>query len=231
VATALEKLSQNKVSSLPVLHESLISYGSFVDTIDICTYLLSEIRVQGEGNLNAVEQAFLSSPCSSVANGSRKNPFYQILNTDNLKSCMAKMVTLSNIHRLPVFDLQGTFCGVLSQSQLIKLISDNLSLFTMIANKTVGDLRLGIKSVLSLKQSCSMLEAFKIISENGVSGVAVLDDNSSVLRGNVSASDIKVVDCKNGGSFEKLRSPISEVMKETMAKKDANFRHTWNNHC
>jgi len=215
VGSALALLSQHKVSSLPVLNENSVSYGSFVDTVDICTFVMRE---NAEKGTDAVENAFYTTPCSEAANKSRKNPFYQVLNSDNMKSCIGKMVALSNIHRLPVFDLQGTFVGVVSQSQMIGIISDNLSLFP-IANKTVGDLRLGLKKVLTVQVSDCMEDAFKLISDHGVSGVAVVDDNSQSLRGNISASDIKLIDSKNGGSFGKLKSPIKEVLGETMAKK------------
>jgi len=170
-----------------------------------------------QGSLEAAEKSFSNTACSEVANISRKNPFYQIQNTDSLKSCIGKMVALSNIHRLPVFDLQGNFCGVLSQSQVIGVISENLSVFSMITNKTVADLRLGIKKVVSVNITDPIQTAFKLVSEHVISGVAVVDEKSG-LRGNVSASDIKIIDSKNGGNFNKLLSPIGDVLGETMAK-------------
>jgi len=201
-----------------VLDENLVCYGSFIDTVDICTFVMQAIDGEA-GDLTKAQKVFLNTPSSDVANKSRKNPFHQILHTDTLKTCIGKMVALSNVHRLPVFDLQGSFVGVLSQSQVVNTITDNLPMFTMIANKAVADLRLGLKKVIAVKVSSPIREAFKVIADHRISGVAVVEDNSQSLVGNVSASDIKIVDTHNGGSFDKLNKPIKEVLGETMAKK------------
>jgi len=132
------------------------------------------------------------------------------------------MVALANIHRLPVFDLRGNFVGILSQSNVINMISDNITLFSMITNKNVSDLRLGIKQVFSVKVSQPIKDAFKLISDNGISGVGVVDD-SNVLVGNVSASDIKITGAFCEGSFQKLNTPIKDILGDTMAKKKPIF--------
>lgn len=127
------------------MHQSQERFTSFIDTVDICTFAM-EVASQATSPEEA-QTRFVSTPCAEVANKSRKNPFYQIQDTDNLKTCLGKMVALSNIHRLPVFNLSGNFVGVLSQSQAVAIINNHINLFG-IANKTVADLRLGIKYVL-----------------------------------------------------------------------------------
>jgi len=219
VAAALNKFQQSKISSIPVLHEHLTVFNSFVDNVDLCTFAM---EVAGRYiDVDQAQNAFVNASCSLVANTSRKNPFYQIQNTDTLKSCMGKMVALSNIHRLPVIDLQGSFVGVISQSQVVNLINDHLHLFSMITNKTIIDMRLGIKQVYSVKLSAPIKDAFKLMVDNKVSGVAVVEDNDNILCGNISASDIKViVDGNEAGGFGKLNLPVKELLGETMTKKE-----------
>jgi len=176
------------------------------------------------GDLDKAEKAFLETPCSEVSNRGEKNTFHQVLHTDNLKNCLAKMVALSNIHRLPVFDFRGNFVGILSQSTVVNVISENIHLFGMITNKSVNDLRLGIKKVVSVGVSAPIKDAFKLIADCKISGVAITQDNSNVLVGNISSSDIKITALYvNGkfleGSFQKLNTPIKEILSETLAQK------------
>jgi len=94
----------------------------------------------------------------------------------------------------------------------------------MITNKSVNDLRLGIKKVISVNVSAPIKAAFKLIADCKISGVAITEDNSNILVGNVSSSDIKITGLYvNGkfvqGSFQKLNTPIKEILSETMIKK------------
>jgi len=220
---ALGKILENKISALPVRNADSHNFGSFIDTLDICTFIMQTIDACGD-DLDKAEKLFLETTCSQVANRGEKNTFHQVLHTDNLKSCLAKMVALSNIHRLPVFDLRGNFVGILSQSTVVNVITENIRLFGMITNKSVNDLRLGIKKVISVNVSAPIKAAFKLIADCKISGVAITEDNSNILVGNVSSSDIKITGLYvNGkfvqGSFQKLNTPIKEILSETMIKK------------
>jgi len=222
VSVALTKLVENKISALPIRDaNNSESFGSFIDTVDICTYIMQTIE-KNAGDIAKAEATIAETTCGQVSNKGEKDPFQQVLCTDNLRTCIGKMVALADIHRLPVFDLKGNFVGILSQSNVINMISENIKLFSMITNKNVSDLRLGIKQVLSVNISQPIKDAFKLIADNGISGVGVVNDTNELV-GNVSASDIKVTGAFCDGSFQKLNTPIKDILGETMAKKKPIF--------
>lgn len=65
------------------------------------------------------------------------------------------------MHRIPVIESKD-LSTVVTQSHVIKMIYDNIKLFS-IASKTVDDLQLGLKDVISVKDSELLLGAFKQI--------------------------------------------------------------------
>jgi len=79
-----------------------------------------------------------------------------------------------------------------------------------IAQKSVDKLKLGFKEVLSIDTRQKALDAFNLIYDKSVSGVAVVDEGQ--LVGNISASDIK-----NIGAGAELLSrvflPADEFLK------------------
>ena len=54
----------------------------------------------------------------------------------------------------------------------------------------------GKRETLSIEQSKTMIEAFQMISQKLVSGLAVVDDHGQLV-GNISASDMRVIKNKN----------------------------------
>lgn len=58
-------------------------------------------------------------------------------------------------------------------------------------SKTVQELGLGLKEVLTIREDQNAFEAFRLIHAKKVLGIAVVDNNG-VLTGNISASDLRV---------------------------------------
>jgi CBS domain-containing protein len=73
---------------------------------------------------------------------------------------------------------------------VVTAIRNNLSKFS-VKSKTVAELQLGIKEVLTIREDQNAFEAFKLIHAKKVLGIAVVDANG-VLTGNISASDLRV---------------------------------------
>eukprot|EP01126_Amoeba_proteus_P040746 TRINITY_DN4363_c0_g1_i2.p1 TRINITY_DN4363_c0_g1~~TRINITY_DN4363_c0_g1_i2.p1 ORF type:complete len:177 (-),score=37.25 TRINITY_DN4363_c0_g1_i2:74-604(-) len=125
------------------------------------------------------------------------------------------MVSLVNVHRLPVFTLSGDLVGILSQMDIVSLLDTHIQLFP-IANKSVKDLRLGLKEVIQISDSLTLKDAFRVIRENRVSGIAVVDKRG-YLVGNVSASDIKIIG-KNFENLNLLEDPVSVWLSNTVTR-------------
>jgi len=94
-----------------------------------------------------------------------------------------------------VSDLENNFVSVLTQSRIIywlakQLNNDELQGFGPLASLTMQDLKLGYRSVITISEDKLALEAFLLIHQQDVSGVAVLDKYRR-LSGSISVTDLK----------------------------------------
>jgi len=77
-----------------------------------------------------------------------------------------------------------------------------------LANKTVEELGLGTKEVLSITNDKKVIEAFQQMIEKRVSGLGVIDGENHLI-GQISSSDIKEIS-PNAGLFKKIYLPIGD---------------------
>uniref|UniRef100_A0A6B2LBX7 CBS domain-containing protein n=1 Tax=Arcella intermedia TaxID=1963864 RepID=A0A6B2LBX7_9EUKA len=79
----------------------------------------------------------------------------------------------------------------ITQSDLVRVIHEK-KLFGGLENKTVKELSLGTASVITIKNTERVVEAFKKIVIKKITGVGVVDENNKIV-GQVSSSDIKCI--------------------------------------
>lgn len=221
----LQKLFENKVSSLPVFDKDEGRYNAFFDCVDAVSYFVQYYEKRGP---NGIDDSFFQTQYSKDLLGSSyrnwANTFVSTISEgDCLKRVLDTMVNLSNIHRLPVFNFAGEFRGMLSQSDVFYSIKEYIHLFPLVTN-TVQNLGLGDKQGVKARTNTPLCEVFKLIANNRVSGVPILDDDG-VLVGNISASDIKLIGNKptnldvlkkSAGEFMVRRKPIAVQASTTI---------------
>jgi len=121
-----------------------------------------------------------------LTNYSHQN-LLQVLKPD----CSFKEIvtTLTQVHRLAIGDEK--IIDYISQSEVVKLLKEK-EVFAPIASKTIEELNLCNKSLISVKEGDRVIEAFKLMVTNKVSGVAVINDKQQFV-GQISSSDIKCI--------------------------------------
>lgn len=119
-------------------------------------------------------------------------------------------------HRYAVTDSAGKVLSILSQSQLVRSLLPYIQ-GTELATKTVSELRLGYKPVLSISVDAPASQAFKKMQASKVTGLAVLDSATSKLVGSISASDLKEIG-SDASLFERVLLPVGEFWAETLKK-------------
>jgi CBS domain-containing protein len=121
---------------------------------------------------------------------SRRNPFYSVLPESPLLAAIDVMRT--GVHRVNVLGgTEGLVTGVLTQTDILRhLVSDSQILLAL--NKLrVCDLDLLVhRPAIYIGEQRSVLEAFNLMTEKGISSVAVVDA-SCHLVGNISISDVR----------------------------------------
>jgi len=106
-----------------------------------------------------------------------------------------QLLVANKCHRVVVVDDENRFVNFITQSRILQVLS---TVFRAVpeVHKTIRDLGLSgiaIKDVTHVTENDMTYEAFKLMREKNVSGVAVLDEHGHVA-GNISVNDLKLLD-------------------------------------
>jgi CBS domain-containing protein len=214
-----ETLISHKILSMPVFDDNQGRYTSFIDMLDMVNYIvekLQEVEITGENfhELLRTGTKFTKTTCGSVAGASGRNPFYPIDENAPLSAAI-QLMTDNKVHRLPIIsnDLNGDLVTIVTQSLAAQIILENIEKFSFV-DRTVKELKMGdgddgMKQVITLEKNVKVIEAFKLIYNQKISGVGVVDNGK--LIGNISASDIKHMGA-NASHISRLFLPTEEYL-------------------
>ena len=123
---------------------------------------------------------------------SRKDDFCAIPPESTLSAAL-DILSERNIHRLNVMDMAtGKVIGILSQSDIIKYIGEHLDQLESFTGKSIKDLGLARYKPVFIDSESSVLTALSMMSEIGLSSIAVVDSTEKIL-GSISMTDIKYI--------------------------------------
>jgi CBS domain-containing protein len=95
------------------------------------------------------------------------------------------------VHRVPVIDFQGRVSNLLTQSSVVSYLAAHIDKLGSIHHQTVGALMLGHKDVITIGVNARAIDAFKVMTDRGISAVGVVDEEGKLV-GNISVRDIRV---------------------------------------
>jgi len=209
-------LVENNILSAPVLDEKTKKYTGFLDIRDLVSFVvfvdddqrsdvpqnLHELIMHGcklfKVDLEGVTPTYLS----------RRNPFRPVKTTDTLLQVCQLLA--SGLHRVPVVDDSGKVVNIVSQSTVIQFLNQHIKDIRHEISKTLGELGLGSKPVVSVSQDTPAIDTFRLMDNKKISGVAVVNAQGKFV-GNTSASDLKLF--LKTLSLELLNKPIVEFLK------------------
>jgi len=205
------KIFANRITSAPVVdkknHNQLIGSISLIDvvffTINVCQTSQELAKYFGLPPENKapdfvdfeniknfltpdanIQQSTIADSAQFITNYSHQN-LLQVLRPDSTFRDVVNV--LRSAHRVAIGDDQ--IVNYVSQSEVVKLLKER-GAYNALSSKTIEELQLGSKNVLSIKDTQKVIEAFKLIVTHKVTGVAVVDDNGQ-LQGQISISDIR----------------------------------------
>ena len=127
-------------------------------------------------------------PKSNLMNKSKKDPLYEA-ETSRPLWYACEMFALG-LHRVIVRNKEG-FKTVFSQSDVIFWLAEDVEgRLGDLAHKSVSDLKLGSRDIVSINENDIAIDAFFKMNDQQVSGLVVLNDKGEAV-GNFSSSDLK----------------------------------------
>eukprot|EP01104_Vermistella_antarctica_P007566 TRINITY_DN1857_c0_g1_i1.p1 TRINITY_DN1857_c0_g1~~TRINITY_DN1857_c0_g1_i1.p1 ORF type:complete len:330 (-),score=104.80 TRINITY_DN1857_c0_g1_i1:750-1739(-) len=207
VQCAFETLIKFHVLSAPVYDSDKKEYTGMVDIVDILAFILvlygeNEEPDEGAGDtwknfLN--KEVFNKIPVKDVTDLSLRDPFVPV-NGDAVLMDIVNILAkgrAKGVHRVCIVDKDGMVESIISQSGVISAIGDaikegKVTLPDGALAKSVADLKLGIKDVLTIGENEKAINAFRLMNKHGVSALAMIDDEDRLV-GNISGRDFKAV--------------------------------------
>jgi len=121
---------------------------------------------------------------------------------------------------------KDVFFSLLSQSKIIQFVSENMDKFPHELGKTVQELGIGFREIISVNTTETVLAAMEKLRTHQINGVAIISDGK--LVGNISPSDLKDVYIIPMGLSDVLNSTIADYLayKRKAAIKSVTSRNT-----
>jgi len=154
----------------------------------------------------ALSAAFASNNAQFITNYSKREALPVVHPDTDIKHLFR---VLSTSHRAAVLDNQK-LVNYITQSDCVEYIHKH-NLLGPLASKTIQSLQLASKSVVTFKHTEPVVEAFKKMFTEKVSGVGVVDEKEKLI-GCISAHDIRAI-TGSGELLEHLYQPYDAYKK------------------
>jgi len=208
----LKKLVSHNIYSAPVWDGTNSKYLGTVDLVDIITFLArifcNKAKIEsGKGKqtieqfsvyafqkheLQELKEEFFNQPIIKIINLSGQNAYQPLpLEGTTLRDVILLLIR-ADVARVPLLDKSGKVARICSQSSLISYFTKHLDKLGTITNLTVDQAKIATKPMITVPPELRAIDAFMIMSEYKISGLAYLGEEGEVL-GNISVKDIKGV--------------------------------------
>jgi len=221
VAEGFKLLISQNILSVPLFDEKTHSYTTSLSMLDVVLHAIDSIGdfeadvasgVSSALSVLSEKEHFRAYKAKDIA-GKSQEPIIVISDPQvTIDRVVDKMVKTKAHHVLAVKDKE--LCNVITQSRIVECLSMLFGVdptFTALGGKTVEELNLGLCDVVSIHDHTKAADAFRMLAEKRITGMAVLSD-SGALIGNISVRDLRAI--KSNAAFLKLLLlPISEYLE------------------
>lgn len=220
VEKAFATLDQYKFTSLPIkVHPEDPSVSDTFDYADLNAYLLMVMGLIEPVNTSKEFAEYVNKarsgqvvPVSFAAHLGVKNELISLKSTDTIASAVE--ILGAGVHRIAIADVTDPriVVGILSQRRLIRFIWEHSRRFKTLDplfQTSLSDLGIGPKKVVSINGDRPVIDAFKIMHDDGVSSMAVTDNHNNLL-GNISIVDVRLI--TKSSQKHMLRTPCKHFL-------------------
>ena len=184
--TALKALSDNEILSAPVHTDGL--YWGFTDMFQLVSFIVQICPSwEAKPGVFSLEyfrkrREFRDTTIRQIAlDWSLPGEFPRDIREDaSVYQCFERMA-LSGNHRLAVTNFRGRVVGIVTQSMIIDYLAKNMSWFNQARNLPVFKFRPYISFVATIRDTAKALDAFQLMVDRNVNGIAVVDANNRLI--------------------------------------------------
>jgi len=196
VQTLVKRLSDNNILSAPVLDDNKAFVG-FVDYLDVMRHVLDvvpsikDIHRDELATMKVAGRSIALVEVKNVMNLSHNDAPVIISDQDHLGTA-AKFFS-SGIHRVAILSKEGELVGILSQSDLIRVLDQALLKgdCKVIGLKTLSQLGFNHMQVEAIDADSSVLFVLSFMVKKDISAVPLIDKPTGDIVGNFSASNLR----------------------------------------
>jgi len=194
-------LIRHNFLSVPVLQAKGSKYYGFLDLADIVKYVVDTfgkdmVTQMSENYWEFVEkQEFFREKTVNdlmVYPLSRRNPFHPVTRGYSLFSAIELLARERGLHRVPVIDENRKLVHLVTQSQVVLYLHQNIHALGEVKNKPAGLVQNFDVQVLAVREDSFIMEAFDLMLSRNVTGLAVVNVEGRLV-GNLSLRDLKAV--------------------------------------
>jgi len=214
---------KNNILCAPVLDKTTNKFLGLIDMIDIACFVVDIATNSDKLGTDYVdflskEEEFKGRATSDVADLSHRNKMFPVPIGSSLLDAVNKMAT-NHVQRIPIVDKDNNITNLLTQSAVIDYLAKHIDQLGPAIQKTLKELHFEKKPVISIDHNKSAIEAFKLMAEHRISGLAVLDSDKKLMA-NISARDLRSIQ-QDAQLFERLYYSVGEFVSHV---RQANYR-------
>jgi len=228
--SALSVLAKNNIYAAPVFDSKKKEYLGFIDVIDIVAAIVnifSETELLGQDfetfTMEDKAKRFESQKSGSIVDLCKRNPWKPVDEKAELAAAIS-ILQQEGLHRIPILKHKTQFnvIHVMTESTVLTYLEKNLSGLGAITKMTVGEMKLGIKKVITVTDKDDAIKTFELMTKHRITAVPIVDSSDGSIISSVSAKDVRVIlDAKL--SFDIFTKPITEFVAAARDKKKTAF--------
>jgi len=210
ISKAMQTLAQQGITAAPVYDMAKKDFIGFVDVLDLTIFIVYVFQENYQKHPHLYDPKELKQrfamPIREVINASKRDPFWTVNANETVEFLISNFLKMG-IHRVPVSD-NGQIIGIVSQSDVVRLLHRSNQYLTATTTKTIQELGLDTGIAYSVRNDATLIEAFNAIIANNVTGIAIVNFSNGEIINNLSASDLKGI---TEASFFRLEAQLHTI--------------------
>jgi len=218
------KLITEGFLSAPVLddHRKFMGFIDLLDVVSYSVHLFEQEKLDWNpanweafwARLTTFREARVKDVMSNI-DWVRPNALHAIKRGFSLLHAM-ELMAREGVHRVAVLDEADHVVGISTQSMIVSLVSQNIKLLGSTKDRPVSDCHSHLcDEVLAVKESQRAIDAFRLMANKRVNGLAVLNDSGFIVDV-ISVRDIRGMGT-DGAKWWRLFEPVSSYKALTRA--------------